>query len=124
MKNRKRSREILNIYDRRYKKTEKGREAVKRNSQKRRARKNNLKVVEGFNCKDIFLRDYYICSICGLPINPLLKHPDRYAATLEHKFALSRGGEHSKDNCAPSHYICNMRKGAKDIQPNFGGECI
>lgn len=122
---RKRSREILNTYNKKYKKSQKGKEASKRNSQKRRAKKNTTKVVvENFSYKDIFLRDNYVCCICGLPINPLLSFPDKHSVSLEHKTPLSKAGPHSKDNCGPSHLICNIRKGAKILELSFDGASI
>lgn len=108
-----------------YSNTEKGKLSKKKSVQKRRAKRSNSKVVEGnFSYQDIFSKHYYVCSICGLPINPLLRYPDKHAATLEHGVALSKGGEHTIENCSPAHFICNMRKGAKNIQPSFGGENI
>lgn len=110
-------------WNKKYIETEKGRDAVKRGSHTYRARKRNA-LVEFFSPAKVYERDFYVCCVCGLPINPALQHPDECSVSLEHKKPLSKGGEHSFDNCAPSHLICNLRKRDKLIQPSFEGASI
>lgn len=119
-----RSRDILNTYNRKYYKSKKGKEVSRKNSQRRRAKRNNAPVVENFTHQDIFIRDSYTCCLCGLPINPLLKYPDKLSASLEHCTPLSKNGEHSFENCRSSHLLCNLRKGASITEGSFEGAGI
>lgn len=64
---------------------------------------------------EIFARDKWICGICFKPINPKLRVPNWYAATIDHIIPLSRGGTHTQDNVSAAHLICNLRKGDKDV---------
>lgn len=54
------------------------------------------------------------CSICGNPIDYTLTQPDPMAFNSEHKVPLDRGGKDEISNLAPSHAVCNQRKGKKD----------
>jgi len=47
-----------------------------------------------------------VCRICGRDLNPL-------DFEVDHIEPLSRGGDHSYENCAPVHRGCNARKGDK-----------
>lgn len=53
----------------------------------------------------------WTCWVCKQPINQRLRVPNFGAATIEHIIPLSKGGTHTWDNVAPSHYRCNMEKG-------------
>lgn len=109
--------------NKKYAETDKGKISLKNGRKRRKARIRGASV-ENFNFWDVYERDFFVCSICGHPINPLLQHPDPLAVTLEHIFPISKGGTHSVKNCAPAHGICNTRKGAKILQPNFDGASI
>jgi len=106
-----------------YIKSEKGKIVVSRKDAKRRALKVNT-TIENFSPIEIFERDNYICCVCGLPIDPSLRRPNKLSVSLEHFIPLSKGGNHSRENCSASHIICNMRKGAKLISGNFEGASI
>jgi len=106
-----------------YFRTEKGKAALKKGSQKRRARKKNS-VVKDFLSKDIFERDNYICSICALPIDKSLAYPNPNSITLEHIIPLSKGGSHSPENVTCAHWICNVRRGNRPLKNNFEGASI
>jgi len=81
---------------------ERAREAVR----KRRARKRGANHLETFSRREIWLRDDGICHLCKKPCNPSDWH-------LEHIVPLSRGGDHTRLNCAVSHPACNLSKGNK-----------
>lgn len=119
-----RNRDTLNKYNRTYSKTERGKENKKKGSQRRRARKLGAAIVETFTSQQVFERDFYICCICGLEIDKTLHHPEKLSASLEHKIPLSRGGDHSLENCASAHLLCNLRKNSKLIEGNFIGANI
>lgn len=59
---------------------------------------------------EIFERDGWVCHICGKDIDPALKHPDAWSASVDHVVSLANGGTHTRDNMAASHLQCNLRK--------------
>jgi 5-methylcytosine-specific restriction endonuclease McrA len=76
---------------------------------RRRARIRGGKA-ERFTGVSIFERDGWMCGICQQPVDPALKFPDHYSASLDHIRPLSKGGAHTAENCQCSHWICNSRK--------------
>lgn len=69
--------------------------------------------VERFSVQGIFERDGWSCHLCETQIDRELTYPDPMSASLDHVVPLSRGGAHSRRNCAASHLICNVRKQAR-----------
>ena len=63
-------------------------------------------------------RDGDGCFVCGQKIDFTLVYPDPMYRTLEHIVPLSKGGEHSYNNTALSHLVCNQRKNAKIVDKN------
>lgn len=106
-----------------YQKVGHGLELVKNNRKRYRAKKKKA-VIENFSITELFEHNHYTCCICGLPIDPNLKYPNRLSVSLEHKIPLSKGGEHSIKNCAPAHLTCNIKKSAKLISGSFEGASI
>lgn len=53
----------------------------------------------------------WICHLCSEKINPKLRFPNEWAATVEHIIPLSQGGTHTWDNVAAAHAWCNFQKG-------------
>jgi 5-methylcytosine-specific restriction endonuclease McrA len=76
-----------------------------------RARRRGVKS-ESFSKIAVYERDGWICGICAAPVDPELKHPDHYAASLDHIVPISKGGDHTMANCQCSHWICNSLKQA------------
>lgn len=66
---------------------------------------------ERFNDRDIFVRDRWICQICGYKINPAAKYPDPRSASLDHIVPLSEGGAHTRANTRLACWICNSLRG-------------
>lgn len=58
-------------------------------------------------------RDNGICQICRESVDMSLAHPDPLSASIDHIQPLSKGGEHSKQNCQLAHLGCNSAKGTK-----------
>ena len=85
------------------------REAHRDVIQRRRARLRGASV-EVVRHRDVFIRDGYICQLCGLQIDPDTRFPDDSAATLDHIVPLSRGGEHSLSNTQCACWRCNRLK--------------
>jgi hypothetical protein len=56
----------------------------------------------------VYIRDYWICGICGGCIDLAHDYPDPDTATLDHVVPISRGGPHTYTQCA--HLACNVYK--------------
>lgn len=52
-----------------------------------------------------------ICWFCGYPIDIRLKFPDPGSAQVHCKIPVSKGGDISLENSAPSHQFCNQSAG-------------
>jgi 5-methylcytosine-specific restriction endonuclease McrA len=61
----------------------------------------------------IYVRDGWLCGICGHAIDPDLRWPDPMSVSLDHVVALANGGDHSAANLQAAHLVCNIRKGAR-----------
>jgi 5-methylcytosine-specific restriction endonuclease McrA len=70
---------------------------------RRRARERGARVGK-VSLKRILLRDDWTCHLCGDKIEGF---SDLH---FDHIIPLSKGGEHSENNIALSHAVCNMRK--------------
>ena len=116
--------EVLREVRKKYEKSEKGHQNKLKQGRKRRARKSNAPAIENFTYEEVFNRDGYTCCVCGLPIDARLKKPDLLRVSLEHKIPLSKNGSHTLENCAPSHMLCNLKKGARLLELNFEGASI
>lgn len=60
----------------------------------------------------IFLRDNWVCGICGRKINKRLKYPNPLSASIDHIIPLSKGGNDNPVNVQASHLRCNVGKNA------------
>lgn len=68
-----------------------------------------------FHRRTIYVRDGWICGICAQPVDPNLRYPDLMSASLDHVVPLSKGGAHTKANVRLAHWICDSRRGDRDI---------
>lgn len=66
--------------------------------------------VENVDMTEVLNRGKWICGICGKPINPKLRHPQRMSGTMDHIIPLNRGGIHAYSNIQAAHYKCNSSK--------------
>ena len=54
------------------------------------------------------------CHLCGQPIDYSLPSSSPWSFQLDHIVPIARGGDpYDPRNCAPSHRICNARKGKR-----------
>ena len=58
----------------------------------------------------VFERDGWMCSLCGTPIDPAIRFPDKRAATMDHTLPFACGGRHTWDNVTAAHGYCNEAK--------------
>jgi 5-methylcytosine-specific restriction endonuclease McrA len=66
---------------------------------------------EVFTRTEIFIRDGWVCALCGCDIDPKLDHPDVMSASLDHIIPITKGGPHTRENTQASHLRCNISKG-------------
>jgi len=92
--------------------------ADRASSARRDARKRGQRVGQ-VSPAAVYARDFWICQLCGDPLDMDAVVPDWYAPTVDHIIPLAHGGEHSMANTQAAHFICNSRKGdrvgAKDL---------
>lgn len=81
----------------------------RQNNHRRRAQKY-LAPFEQFKSAEIYVRDKWICGICGEGVNKDLRHPDPFSPSLDHVIPLARGGHHLRSNSQLAHLCCNKRK--------------
>lgn len=71
--------------------------------------------------RKLAMRDGWVCQICLWPIDPRLKHPDRWSATLDHVVPLSEGGSDDMANLRLAHRYCNRLRGSRPAMPPVPG---
>lgn len=55
----------------------------------------------------------WVCGICQWSIDPSLRWPDQYCATVDHIIPLALGGSNDASNLQLAHARCNTVKGAR-----------
>lgn len=94
---------------------ERARELDRRHSGRRRAR-ILATTVSDFTETDVRMMYGDDCYLCGERINFKLKWPHIKSPSLDHVVPLSRGGTHTLDNVAMTHWGCNNRKNARQAE--------
>jgi len=59
----------------------------------------------------IYVRDGWMCQLCGQPVDRDACVPDPRAPTLDHVVALANGGTHEPSNVQLACFRCNCSKG-------------
>lgn len=88
----------------------------KNNHHLRRARMTGNGPCELVTIDALMARDNNTCNVCDEHIDPTLEYPNPMSKSIDHIIAVSRGGEHTMNNTAPSHLICNIRKNDKPLE--------
>ena len=56
------------------------------------------------------------CHLCGLPIDVKLPAGHPWSFEIDELIPVSKGGDpHDARNCAPSHRLCNQRRGNRSM---------
>ncbi len=84
---------------------------IREYSQKYRAIKTKA-AVEDVSYDFILKRDGYVCHICGGKVKPDDVH-------FDHIIPLTRGGEHSHNNIAVAHSLCNISKSNSTLEEYY-----
>lgn len=63
--------------------------------------------------REIFIRDGWMCALCGRPIDPELPRSHMAGATIDHVIPLALGGHDKPSNVAAAHNRCNRAKGKR-----------
>ena len=67
---------------------------------------------------ELFIKDDGVCGICGDEV-------EMANCSIDHIVPVSKKGSHVWDNVQLSHYACNMKKGANELNSLSGGEkCV
>lgn len=64
---------------------------------------------------EVFERDGWICQLCSDEIDRTLSYPDPNSPSLDHVVPLAAGGKHVRSNVQAAHLLCNLRKGARQM---------
>ncbi len=62
----------------------------------------------------VFIRDRWLCWLCGGALARSEKVPHPKAPTIDHVIPLSKQGPHTYENVRAAHFICNSLRGAND----------
>lgn len=62
----------------------------------------------------VFVRDRWLCWLCGGKVERGRRHPHPDSPTIDHVVPLSVGGDHSYSNVRLAHFICNSRRGNRE----------
>jgi len=87
---------------------EKVRAMVRINVKRRKALKRNAKRIERVSLDIVFARDRGICSLCH-------KKVKKEDASVDHIIPLSKGGDHTYQNCTLAHRKCNSSKNNRTV---------
>lgn len=86
-------------------------------AKRRRALKRGV-TVGRFDHAVVFVRDGWVCYLCGLQVDRDVRWPDPWSPSLDHVVPLAAGGAHSLENTRCTHLRCNMSKNDR-ILPVF-----
>lgn len=85
------------------------RRSERHKAQRRAARKHGNGNIEAIDIRKIAERDSWTCHLCRQPVT-------RETWSLDHLLPLSLGGDHTADNVALAHRLCNAVRGALPLK--------
>lgn len=83
-------------------------------NRRRRAAKRGG-VSEPYTLTEIAVRDAFRCGLCGDEVPMAVKVPELLAPTIDHITPVSKGGDDTRANVQLAHFVCNSRKGAREM---------
>ncbi|MFD7185500.1 HNH endonuclease [Streptomyces sp. NPDC059904] len=83
-------------------------------NRRRRAAKRGGKS-EPYTLAEIALRDGFNCGLCSKSVPMAVKVPEPLAPTIDHIVPISKGGDDTRVNVQLAHFVCNSRKGAREL---------
>lgn len=63
----------------------------------------------------VYIRNQGICQLCNEYVYLNIDYPDQQCATIDHIVPVSKGGTHALYNLQLAHWICNIKRGNKDL---------
>lgn len=84
-------------------------------SQKRR-KKVRAVIHVPYSKREIFLRDEFICYLCGALVDMNSEWPMPYSPSIDHVIPIKHNGADAPDNVKTAHLICNLKKSARLLQ--------
>lgn len=63
----------------------------------------------------IYVRDNWVCYLCGDRVDRKAVVPSLWAPTLDHVVPIVAGGGHTYENIRTAHFICNSLKRDKEL---------
>jgi len=63
----------------------------------------------------VYIRNQGVCQLCNEYVYLNLSYPDQQCATIDHIVPVSKGGTHALYNLQLAHWICNVKRGNKDL---------
>lgn len=110
-------REKSSEYNKKWRKTKKGKANQQRSNSKRRARRKEI--IDTLTAKEwteILEKYNYRCAYCNKKFSLHNK------STKDHVIPISKGGHNTKENIVPACRSCNSKKGAKSFYKRYIGE--
>ncbi|GAB06690.1 hypothetical protein GII30_20515 [Gordonia amarae] len=79
------------------------------------------KLIKGAECEvfqreEVFIRDDWLCGLCGEPTDPTVEYPHPHSPSLDHLLPVTRGGSHTRENAICAHLGCNIQKNNRTFE--------
>ena len=63
----------------------------------------------------VYIRNKGVCQLCNEYVYLNIDYPDPMSASIDHILPVSKGGTHALYNLQLAHWICNIKRGNKDL---------
>ena len=63
----------------------------------------------------VYIRNQGVCQLCKDYVYLNIEYPDPMSASIDHIIPVSKGGTHALYNLQLAHWICNVKRGNKDL---------
>lgn len=72
----------------------------------------------------VYRQHGYVCHLCGKAIDPSLRFPDPFSASVDHLVPVSHGGADHLDNLLPAHLGCNSLRSNRELDTHRAGMIV